>query len=391
MRRTIAEMGIVFRKELLDAFRDRRTLLRLLLPNLLLGPIMLIAIASLLASAQGQAQQKSVYLEHLADAPTLVRFLSASGFAVLEAPQDFVAKLHDHSFAHPVLSVPVDFEARLAAGSIAKVTAINDGTNDSSTAALAPLHDLLRSFVHERQRVTLQHAGVDATMLDPMTIGDVDLSTEQARAGRMMSMIPFVLAVALFVGAQSMALDAIAGERERGSLEPLLMNPVSYRALVLGKWGAVCVLSISTCLLSSLSFVVARWFVPSQEFLAAFNFTVFDALTLWLLQIPLAAAVAAGLLAMAVRSRSLKEAQAGSSLAWTTFSLVLMIPFFSGGSVRAWHYWIPGLAQSVQMNSLIQGKALDPHLAMGASLACVGLTVFALTYVIRAIPLSTRA
>ena len=76
-----------------------------------------------------------------------------------------------------------------------------------------------------------------------MAVQERDLASIQARATRMTAIIPMFIIMAVLYGALTAALDSTAGERERGSLEPLLMNPVSHLALVVGKWCAVALLA----------------------------------------------------------------------------------------------------------------------------------------------------
>lgn len=390
MNRLVLEARVVLFKELLDILRDRRTLLRLLLPNLLVGPLMLLGFVALLTSEQQREDKKDVYFERLLAAPSLAEYVRAHGYTARQAPSDYEERLHDHSFSYPVISTPPAFERLMTLNVRVGVIIVNDTTNDNSTAEVVALQKLLREFARDRVAKTLQRSGINPDILDSPSVDDRDLSTPRARMGRILSIVPFVIAVALFVGAQSAALDATAGERERGSLEPLLMNPISCRSIVLGKWSAVFILSAAACLLSSLSFVPAQLLLPGAEVREIIHFGWKEALTLWLIQVPLAAAISAGLLALATRTQSLKEAQASTGLAWTAFSLLLMIPFFNGGVSSDWHQWVPGLAQSNLMNSVLRDGLVNVRATFCAAAGCVGLAAYSLFYVTRALQRTVR-
>lgn len=135
------------------------------------------------------------------------------------------------------------------------------------------------------------------------------------------------------------------------------------------------------CLVSSLSFIPAQWSLPGLSEVLHFGWR--EAFDLWAFQVPLAAAISASLLALAIRSRSFKEAQASAGLVWTGFSLVLAIPLFTGGAEAPWHRWVPGLAQSNQMNLVLRGESPDAAQVLVSTLACLALTIVALGYVAR--------
>ena len=225
--------------------------------------------------------------------------------------------------------------------------------------------------------------GVSIELLQPVDIQERDLASAQARAARLTSIIPMFIIMAVLYGALTAALDSTAGERERGSLEPLLMNPAPHGALVVGKWGAVALLSMAVALLSSLSFVPAQWLLRSDSLQAMFQFGMPEVLAFWLLQIPLAAGLSAMLMALAIRSKTFKEAQAGSTLIVTAISLAPMVSLLNPGGEAAWYLWVPGLAQNTLMLAVIKGETLRWGQVLPGVVVGFALTVVALFYVAR--------
>jgi sodium transport system permease protein len=138
-------------------------------------------------------------------------------------------------------------------------------------------------------------------------------------------MLPFFVMMAVLYGALNAALDTTAGERERGSLEPLLMNPADRFALVLGKWGAVASLGMLIAVLSCFSFLPAQWLLRSDTLQAMFQFGLHEALLFLAVLLPLAAALSALLMAVAIRSRTFKEAQASSAVVVLAVSLLPLV------------------------------------------------------------------
>ena len=119
---------------------------------------------------------------------------------------------------------------------------MSDSANQRARAGVGSVRGLLYAFNHERAGLTLMLRGVSGEMLTPL---DIEGATSPAsgRASQITGMLPMFVMMAVLYGALTAALDSTAGERERGSLEPLLMNPCRT-ALVLGKWGAVALLGL---------------------------------------------------------------------------------------------------------------------------------------------------
>jgi sodium transport system permease protein len=178
-------------------------------------------------------------------------------------------------------------------------------------------------------------------------------------------------------------LDTTAGERERGSLEPLLMNPASRLSLVLGKWGAVAAVSMLIAVLSSLSFLPGQWLLRSEQLAAMFRYGWPEALSFLALLLPLAGALSALLMAIAIRCKSFKEAQANSTVLVLGVSMLPMLSLFNQEGEKPWHLWVPALAQSTLMGRVLKGEVISP-LDLGVpALACVLLAALCLVYISR--------
>ena len=373
---------IVFAKELNDALRDRRTLLRLLIPAVLMGPLLLMALSGLIASLEAQADKREVLAVGMDTAPTLKNFIERQTYTLKAAPADYEARLRATTLLEPVLVVPPDFEAKLLAGEAPTVEVVSDSANQRASAGVGTLKGLLWSFNRERATLNLAVRGVSTELLEPVDLQERDLASAQARAARLTGIIPMFIIMAVLYGALTAALDSTAGERERGSLEPLLMNPAPHGAIVAGKWGAVALLGMAVALLSSLSFVPAQWLLKSDVLQAQFSFGTPEVLAFWLLQIPLAMGLSALLMALAIRSKTFKEAQAGSTLVITAVSLMPMVSLLNPGGEAAWYYWVPGLAQNTLMMQVLKGETLRwaqvaPGVLVGAALAVVALAYVA--------------
>ncbi len=172
------------------------------------------------------------------------------------------------------------------------------------------------------------------------------------------------------------ALDTTAGERERGSLEPLLMNPVPPLALVLGKWAAVAVLAMLVALLSCASFLPGQWLLRSETLAAMFRFGIAEGAMFLALLAPLAAALSALLMAIAIRCRSVKEAQANATALVLAVSLLPLLTLLNQSGEAAWHLAVPALAQITLMGRVLKGEAITA-LELALPLAVSALMVAA--------------
>lgn len=367
----IAAALTVFRKELLDALRDRRTLMMVLLSSVAVGPILLLVLSSMISGLEQRAEAREVLAVGMEHAPTLRNFLERQTYAVREAPADHEQQLRDSKLGDPVVVVAAGFEAALARGDMPLVEVAVSSSNQRAQAGARRVVQLLQAFNTEQATLRLVLRGVSPAVLQPVAVEERDVADRTARAGQLTAMVPFFVLMAVLYGSLSAALDTTAGERERGSLEPLLMNPMPHAALVLGKWGAVAAVGMLIALLSCFSFLPGQWLLRSETLAAMFRFGPFEAAAFVALLLPLAGALAAVLMAIAIRSKSFKEAQAGTAFVLFAVAMAPTVTLFNQGGTSSWHYWVPSLAQMTLMSQVVKGEAL----ATPAVLASVASSV----------------
>ena len=373
----------VLRKELRDALRDRRTLATVLLSAVLLGPLALVAISMLVATLEAQADQREVRVAGLAHAPTLRNYLERQTYRVTEAPADYAAQLHDASLADPVVVVPADFETALARGDAPLLEIVFDSANTRSRSAAGRVEQLLAGFARERATLALALRGISPELLEPLRTEERDLANSQSRATQITGLLPFFVLMAVLYGALNAALDTTAGERERGSLEPLLMNPTPPLALVLGKWGAVASVSMLIAVLSCFSFLPGQWVLRSDTLAALFQYGPREAGWFVVVLLPFAAAISALLMAVAIRCKSFKEAQASATVVILVASLLPLASLFNLGAESSWQLWVPALAQNTLMTRVLKGEDLSAGQVLLPSLVCLALSAAGVAYVAR--------
>ncbi|MDP3821578.1 MAG: ABC transporter permease [Burkholderiales bacterium] len=373
----------VFRKEISDALRDRRTLLTVLASSVLLGPLVLVAISALVASLESRAEARQVVVAGIEHAPSLKNWFERQTYTVKAAPADYEKQLRNAQLTDPVVVVPADFEAALQRGESPTVELVSDSANQRSQAGAGPIARLLIGFSRERATLNLALRGISLELLEPMQVEDRDLASTQTRATQITGMLPYFVMMAVLYGALNAALDTTAGERERGSLEPLLMNPSERWVLVVGKWGAVASVGMLIAVLSCLSFLPGQWVLRSDTLAAMFQYGPREAALFLVVLLPFAAAVSALLMAVAIRCKSFKEAQASSTVVMLAASLLPLVNVFSLGGDSPWHLWVPALAQNVLMTRVLKGESFDTAQVLVPLGVCIVLASVCVWFVAR--------
>jgi sodium transport system permease protein len=375
----------VLRKEFIDALRDRRTLFTVLLSSVAVGPLVLVLLSTLVSGIEKRAEARTLTVHGIEHAPTLANYIQRQTFTLKAAPPDYEEQLRRNLLAEPVLVVGPQFEAELLRGEAPLVELVSSSGNQRAQGGVGGALRLLRGFNQEQAMLRLAVRGVAPSALEAMRIEERDLADTAARSAQLARLVPFFVLMAMLYGALNAALDTTAGERERGSLEPLLMNPVGRGALVLGKWGAVWAVAMLIAGLSCLSFLPGQWLLRSETLAAMFRFGAREAAWFVALLLPLAAALSALLMAVAIRCKSFKEAQASATVVLFVVSLLPLVTMFNPEGERGWHLWVPALAQSALMGRVLEGTPLPAADLVASAVACVVLAAAALAYVARSL------
>jgi sodium transport system permease protein len=301
---------VVARKELVDAFRDRRAVIGLVIGSLV-GPVLLAVILNLQVRRQA-ATEVRVPVTGGQYAPLLVDWLRQQpDVTVVDGPKDLeaaqaVVRDGDEDF---VLAIPEDYGKKFADMRPAQVQIVRDSTNNSSSGPRERLRRLIGRYSAEIGGLRLVARGVSPSVASAVPVADLEISTAQQRAARVLSMLPMMVLLAAFTAALQISSDSTAGERERGALESLLLNPVPRIELITGKWLAAAIFAVIGMVATLGLMVGAFAMVPFADTGVRFSFTVAQVLQ-WL-----AVVLPAGLLAPAIEvylasfARTYKEAQ----------------------------------------------------------------------------------
>ncbi len=383
MRGALRTEWAVYRKELVDALRDRRTLLMVLLSSVAIGPLALVLISSLVASLEQRAEAREIVMHGAQHAPSLRNYIERQTYVVREAPPDFEQQLRDSKLGDPVVLVREGFEDGLVSGEAPPVELVSSSGNQRAQSGIGRAARLLDGFSQELATLRLSTRGVTGSLLVPLRVEQRDVASSASRAAQLGTLVPFFVLMAVLYGALAAALDTTAGERERGSLEPLLGNPATPMAITIGKWGAVSTVAMMIAVLGSLSFLPGQWLVRSESVAAMFQYGVREAVQFLAILLPLAGALSALLMAVAIRCRTYKEAQANATMVLLGVSLLPLVGMFAQGGEEAWHLWVPALAQVTLMGRVLRGETPGPGELSISLVVAVALTVACLFYVAR--------
>jgi sodium transport system permease protein len=353
------------------------------LTSVALGPVLLVALSALVADLEARSEARELHVVGIVHAPTLRNYIERQAWEVRPAAAGHEDALARRTLGHPVLVVPEDFERDLADGLAPTLRLVTSSAHNRAQAGARAVTQLLQGFNQEQATLRLAMRGVAPGLLQVVQVQEQDMAGPQARAAQFTRLVPFFVLMAVLYGALHAALDTTAGERERGSLEPLLMAPLPRSAIVLGKWGAVAMMGMLVAVVSCFSFLPGQWLLRSDTLSAMFQFGLREAVLFLALLLPLAALLSAVLMAVAIRCKSFKEAQANTTAVVLAVSLLPMFTTFNPGGEQAWHLWLPALAQITLMQRVLEGEAFGAADLMLPLAVALVLSAVCLAFVAR--------
>lgn len=360
-------VGIVFGKEVVDNLRDRRTLLAALFyPFLGPGLILLMVFAIGELSKEAELPLK-LPVQGGERAPSLISFLEQNRVEIEAAPENPEAAVRTGE-KMLVLVIPEQFPGQFREGNPAVVRLIFDPSRNEALSSIQRAQALLGGYSHQVGQLRLQARGIDPRATEAIAIENVDVSTPQSQGARMLAMAPYLIIISLFVGGMYLAIDSTAGERERGSLEPLLINPIGRAELVLGKAAAVVLFTIVALLETLAGFALILNQVPLERFLGVqMSLPPRALVSILLVSLPLMVFVVALQMMIASYTKSFKEAQnyiSGMLLIPALPALLLAILPVSESLPLA---LLPTVGQQIFINQILRAEEVNSfHLLLSS-------------------------
>ncbi len=346
----------VFGKELVDHLRDRRSVFSAL-GFTLMGPLIFGVMFTVMASWFSKDKPLEIPVLGRANAPSLVAFLERAGATLTEPPADYEKRIQAGKL-DVVLIVPEDYGKDFAAGRPAALHLVMDNSRNEARVTVRRVEQLMGAYSGLLGAQRLMARGVAPELATPVKVEQVDLATPERMAANLLTIIPIFLVFAAFSGGMNVAIDAMAGERERGSLESLLLNPIQREALVAGKWLTAVLFAGAAATVCLVAFMVVMTRVPLQDLGVKVRLDTLSVLGLWVGVLPLALMASAAQLLLSTFARSFKEAQ-------TYMQVLTLAPMLPGMALvvapmqsKTWMFAVPVLGQEMLIQELIRGEPL---------------------------------
>jgi sodium transport system permease protein len=379
-------LGTIYKKEISENLRDRRSLFNSVLLGPILFPILFIGLGYFASSKQQERAEQILEVpvvgaEH---APNLVNFLKQQGVVVLDAPDDPESLVRSQE-VQVVIRIPEKYPQQWREGKPAVVEVIADPSRRESETPMRRVKGLLRAYGAQIGQLRLQLRGVSPSIQTPIMVKDVDLSTPQSRGMLVMMMLPYVLMITAFTGGMHLAIDSTAGEKERKSLEPLLINPVPRWQIMLGKMSATATFAFASLSLTLLSFRFAFPLLPTGALGVDLSLTATAVGGILLAVAPVVVLAAAMLTTLASLAKSLREAQSYMGLVFMIPMIPSIIFMVNPVTPVTWMMAIPMFSQNLLIGEFVRGESVPLHwlaMSMGSTLligllfAAVAATLF---------------
>jgi sodium transport system permease protein len=361
---SLRNIGIVYRKELVDSLRDRRTLISMIVVPLLVMPLLTIGMGVLSIALVGVAMREvpKVMILGGEDSPNVVAELNQmKDLQIVPAKLDYAEEISNKKIRAAV-EIPAGFEAKLAAGDSSTVNIyMYEGELKSGFGA-----DRLQKFFRELRdrsiREQLQARNLPENLAHPFDILETNVAPPEKVGGAVLGgLVPYFVILLCLTGAMYPAMDLTAGEKERGTIETLLCSPVSRTHLVLGKFLMVLTASIATAILAitsmALSFGAGKQMLLSitkgaSDPALQITITAKGLVAIFIVVLPLAVFFSAALLALSIFAKSFKEAQSYIS----PLMIVIVMPAIA--SLLPGVELSPALALIPVLNTSLVGKEI---------------------------------
>ena len=349
-----SQVRTIFVKESIDNLRDRRTLLSSFSLSVLSPLLFMGLLVFVLNQAVGSSDAElKAHLVGGQNAPELVDWLRTQGLELIDVDLPDPQAAVENGDYELVIVIPESFRADFN-----HVGAYVQLVHNSSKFAgrgreYTQVRRLIGGYSFLLGRMRLQVRGIDSSIINPIDIQSLDTASPADRALGVLASFPFLLVLVIFMGGFYLAIDTTAGERDQGSLEPLLTQPVGRAALVLGKLCATSAFSVFALCVFLLVFAASVPFVPFHQIGMSLNFGLSKVLVSVLICLPLVIFAAALLTVVAGFAKSFKEAQTYVSAVIFIPTLPLLVTTVVGADPNTWLMWVPSLSQSMLVNEVI--------------------------------------
>jgi len=351
----------VYRKELRDALRDKRTLRMAFLP-----PLYFVAIfVGVVFFAVNMANDKKVagvnsipvYVEGEQNLPELVAWLREEGAVIKAIDKDAYQQIKEKKIDFALI-IPDEAKQKRAKGESAPIWLVYDGANQKLSSSIGFVRSQLYVWNSRVGAINLMARGIAPDVGNPVTLREDNIADEQKMSVYLLASVPLTLLMAAFIGSVGFSADMTAGERERRSLESLLITPAPTFSLYLGKWLTSVTLTLCILIMQLLLLAVAFRFLPFNQLGLRVDINYIDLINVFWVLIPIVFFAVALQLSLSIFAKSFKDAQ--SLIAGLVFVPMLLnfYTMFNPGVFYDWWLWVPVLGQAVIIKEILLGGTI---------------------------------
>jgi sodium transport system permease protein len=351
---------VIFQKELLDNLRDYRSWMTGVFWALF-GPLLLGGMIMLLGNSIREKVEQALVLPVVGaeNAPSLIAYLEQNDVTIKTAlanPEGAVIA----GDINVALIIPPEYGKEFSTGETAKLQFVFDSTRQSAMADVRRARDLIEGYNQYIGLLRLSLRGVSPEVIRVVQIEDMDTATPQSQALIFISMLPYFIIFAIFNGASPVITDATAGERERGSLEPLLINPLPRGWIAIGKMLSAMPFAIANLIITLAGFAAIFRVLPVEELLGAqIGFDPGVLLAIFLICLPIIFLACAIQTLIASFTKTTKEAG-------TYLPFIGLIPSLPGLALAflpvrpdLWTMIIPTFGQQILINQFLRFEPIS--------------------------------
>ncbi len=361
---------IIFYKEMMDNLRDRRSLVGGIASALFTPALLVFVIIAIGQSFFRDQIEKPLELpvRGAQYAPTLIQYLQQHNVQILPAPADPEVAVRNGD-VKLVLIITEKYGGQFQSGQPAALQLVIDSSRQASTADISRANRILEGYGNFVSSLRLMARGVDPIVISPLSVEQVDMATPETQSLLFINMLPYFLILILFSGGQHIILDGVLGEKERGSLEPLLITPVPRWVLMVAKMAASLPFTILILVVELIGFAIAFIAVPLEDFIG-FQLTINPQALAWIFLVCLPMTLLAASLQMLIATfaRSQREAQTYASLVPLLLALPGLGLAFVPIKPTLPAYLIPTFGQQILMTQLLRSEPINLTYALLSSL-----------------------
>ena len=380
---SLRNIGIVYRKELVDSLRDRRTLISMTAVPLLLMPLLTIGLGVVTARQVGQAREEipKVMILGGEDSPNLrAELAKLEGVQIVPQAPDYAEEISSKQIRAAV-EIPEGFDAKLAVGEPMSVKIYMYEGELKSGFGADRMQKFFRDLRDRAIRERLEARQLPESLIRPFDLKQQNVAPPEKVGGAILGgLVPYFVILLCLTGATYPAMDLTAGEKERGTIETILCSPVSRTHLVLGKFLVVLTASVATAVLSiistTVSFVVGKKLLQGAASGAAgqilqITMTGKAVLSVFVMVLPLAVLFSAALLAIALFAKSFKEAQSYISPLMIVVVLPAVAAVLPGVELNTTLALVPVLNTSLVSKEIMTGTYHWNYIALIFTSSCI--------------------